>query len=268
LTGEIDLTNRGLWRSARVQRIFARRGGWTDAGEARVMERVAKEAGGQPILDIGVGAGRTLPYLRSLSDDYIAVDYLQEMVRLARSRYPDARIEHADARDLSAFADDKFALVVFSFNGIDGLAHEDRPKVHTAVKRVLRPGGVFAYSTHNLDHPSAGHPPWDRSRLPARITLRPLVGWAARLPRRARSYRRLRALCARGEDWAILVGASYNFGVVGHYVTLEEALRELREAGYAPGVEVYSTSAVQLQPGCDTGDTAWFQLLARKPDAR
>jgi SAM-dependent methyltransferase len=267
LTAEIDLINRSAWQRARVLNIFAGRDGWSDPGEARVMQRLAEEAGGQPILDIGVGAGRTLPYLRSLSKDYVAVDYLQQMVSLTRSRYPDARIEHADARDLSVFADCTFALVCFSFNGIDGLAHEDRPKVHAAVRRVLRPGGLFAYSTHNLDHPSAGRPPWDRCQLPVHITLRPLVGWAARLPQRIHSYRRLRTVSVRGEGWAILVGASYNFGVVGHYVTLDEALRELRESGYAPGVEVYSTSGAQMQSGDDTSGSPWFHLLARKPNA-
>ncbi len=228
------------------------------------MQRLAAEARGQPILDVGVGAGRTLPYLRSLSDDYVAVDYLQEMVSLTRLRYPDARIEHADARDLAAFEDGTFALVVFSLNGIDGLAHEDRPRVHAAVKRVLRPGGLFAYSTHNLNHPTAGRPPWDRTRLPARIRPRPLLRWAAALPRRIHSYRGLRPLCEQGAGWAILVGAAYDFGILGHYVTLEEALRELREAGYAPDVEVYSTSGARLQLASDTSGSAWFHLLARK----
>lgn len=229
------------------------------------MQRIAEEARGQPILDIGIGAGRTLPYLRSLSEDYVAVDYLPEMVSLTRSRHPEARVEYADARDLRMFAECTFALVVFSLNGIDGLAHEDRPEVHAAVKRVLRPGGLFVYSTHNLDHPAAGRPPWDRCRLPGHITLRPLMGWAARLPKRSRSYRRLRTLSVRGDGWAILVGASYDFGIVGHYVTLDEALRELSESGYAPSVEVYSTSGDQLQPGDDTRGSEWFHLLARKP---
>jgi hypothetical protein len=48
-------------------------------------------------------------------------DYLEEMVSLTRSRYPEARIELADARDLSVFADSTF----------DGVAH-------LAVERRLR----------------------------------------------------------------------------------------------------------------------------------
>jgi SAM-dependent methyltransferase len=261
----MDLTNRNIWQSARVLDAFARRRGWSDPGEERAMQLCAEEARGEPILDIGVGAGRTLPYLRSLSEDYVAVDYLPEMVNATRGRFPDARIEHADARDLHAFADASFALVVFSMNGIDGLAHEDRRKVHAAVKRVLRPGGAFIYSTHNLEHPSAGRPPWDRCRLPGHITMRPLLAWAVRLPRRSRSYRRLRALIVRGESWAVLVGASYDFGIVGHYLTLDEALRELSESGFAADVHVYGSSGDELCHGSDTRDSEWFHLIARKP---
>jgi SAM-dependent methyltransferase len=261
----MELTNRSVWQSRRVLDAFARREGWSDPGEERVMQRLATEARGKPILDVGVGAGRTLPYLRSLSEDYVAVDYLPEMVNATRARFPDARIEQADARDLHGFADASFALVVFSLNGIDGLAHEDRRKVHDAVKRVLRPGGAFIYSTHNLEHPCAGRPPWDRCRLPGHITLRPLVGWAARLPKRSRSYRRLRSLSVSGENWAVLVGASYDFGIVGHYLTLDGAPCELSESGYAPAVEVFATNGDELRPGSDTRGSEWFHFVARKP---
>ncbi len=261
----MDATNRSVWRSAPVIDIIARRSGFTDAGEERAIALVAERARGRRILDIGVGGGRTVPILRSLSEDYVAVDYLPEMVELTRSNHPGVRVEHADARDLGSFRDGEFALVVFSLNGIDGLAHEDRARVFGAARRVLAPGGIFLYSTHNLEHPLAGRPPWARQRLPGRITPRSLAGWALRLPRRSLSYRRLRRLVTRGQGWAILVGASYEFGIVGHYVTLREALREPAACGYAPGVRVYGSSGEELEPGTDTRDSEWFHLIARAP---
>src|SRR5947209_2889570 len=145
MASALDRINRAVWGSGRVLGEFARRDGWTDAGEERAMRRIAPAAQGQPVLDIGVGAGRTVPYLRALSEDYVGIDYIEETVRVARARHPDARIERADARDLSAFAEGSFAVVVFSFNGIDGVAHEERRDVFGAVHRVLRPGGLFAY---------------------------------------------------------------------------------------------------------------------------
>jgi SAM-dependent methyltransferase len=262
---DLERNNREVWRSPHVLGLFARREGWTDPGEARVMEELARRAAGRPILDVGVGAGRTLPYLRSLSDDYVAVDYLEEMVELTRSRHPGARVELGDARDLSGFGDGTFGLVVFSYNGIDGLAHEDRGRVYAAVARVLRPGGLFAFSTHNLDDRRAGRPPWDPFWFRPGNGRRAAAVAVLRLPRRTRSHRRLQALTARGDGWASLVDSAYDFSVVWHYVTVEELLRELRDAGFAEGPELYTRAGERLDAGGDATDSPWLHVIARKP---
>jgi SAM-dependent methyltransferase len=267
VSADAEQVSRRVWASSRVRRVFARRSGFTDPGEELVMRRVAADARAQPILDIGVGAGRTVPYLRSLSDAYVAVDYLAEMVALTRARFPDARVEQADARELSGFAGGSFALACFSFNGIDGIAHEQRSHVYAAVLRVLRPGGVFLFSTHNLDHRCAGRPPWSRCRFAVRDGLRPLAGNVARLPRSIASYLGLRRMAVRGEGWATLVDPAYGFSVLWHYVTLEEIGRELRAAGFSADVEVYSTRAQRVSSGGETRESPWLHVLARKPVA-
>lgn len=265
MSNEFDPINRAVWASAPVRRIFARRQGWMDPGEALVMERIAEEAGGRSIIDIGVGAGRTLPYLRSLSDDYVAIDYVEELVQLTRARFPGARVEHGDARALDAFADASIDVAVFSFNGIDGVGHEDRPRVFRAVARVLRPGGLFAYSTHNLDHRLAGRAPWHPSRFHARNGVRPLVGSLVRLPKSVQAYRRLRDRTLRGDGWASLVDSAYSFSVVWHYVTVEQAIDELRTSGFTGDVEVYSTAGARVDLTDDTSESPWLHFVARKP---
>lgn len=262
---EPERINTDVWRSSEVLDIFAARDGFIDEGEAMLLARLVEEAEGRPILDIGVGGGRTIPYLRPASEGYVAVDYLEEAVELARSRHPGVRIEQADARDLSAFAPDTFGAVLFSFNGIDGIAHEDRHAVHLSVRRVLAPGGVFAYSTHNLDHCCAGRPPWDRSWWDLDNGPRAMLAFAARLPRRSRSYARLRDMTARGDGWALLVGSAYNFSVLWHHVDPGEAAQELLRAGYAPEVDVFDTSGSRIEAGQDTDGSPWLYLLARKP---
>jgi len=259
----LDELNRTTWSSPAVLAQFAAREGPFDAGEAVVLRRVAEEAAGLPILDIGVGAGRTIPLLLALSGDYVGVDYLPEMVALARARFPDVRIEHMDARDLSPFPDGMFALVFFSRNGIDGIGRDDRPTVFAEIHRVLRRGGLFAYSTHNLEHTLTGRPPWHPRWYwtDPRMALRR----ARLLPRRARGYRRARETSARGDGWAMLVNPEYDYGLVTHFVSLEEALRELRAAGFGADAEVYSTAGARLRPGDDTGGTFWFHLVARRP---
>jgi SAM-dependent methyltransferase len=265
MASELDRINKDVWGSDRVRDIFARREGWTDPGEALVMARLADEVRGGAILDIGVGAGRTLPYLRSISEDYVAIDYVEEQVELARSRYPEARVEHGDARDLEAFADESLDLVVFSFNGIDGVDHDDRRRVFAAVERVLRPRGLFAYSTHNLDYRNAGRAPWHIGWFDPRRGPRAVVSSLRHLPRSTRNYLRLRGRAVRGDGWASLVDMAYDFSCVWHYVTPEEAVRELREARLAGSVEVYDVFGERVEPGGDTRDSPWLQYLVRKP---
>jgi len=266
MSAESENVNRSTWRSSRVQKIFAARVGFTDPGEKLVIRRIAEHASGEPILDVGVGAGRTLPHLQALSDEYVAVDFLDEMVALTRARYPRSRIEQDDARSLASFGDSSFAAVLFSFNGIDGIAHEDRPMVHAAAWRVLRPGGLFAYSTHNLNHRLAGLPPWDRRRL--RMDgrgLRPLVAATVRMPRSVASYRRLLPLSEHGEGWARLVDSAYSFSVIWHYVTTAEARREALDAGFDQGIELLDTRAAPATAGDRAEDSPWIHVLARKP---
>jgi SAM-dependent methyltransferase len=265
MAGESERINSDVWRSTEVLDIFAHRDGLIDEGEALIVQRIAEQAEGQPILDIGVGGGRTIPYLRAVSDEYVAVDYLEEMVSLARSRHPGVRIEQGDARDLSMFADDSFGAVLFSYNGIDGIPHEARRQVHASVRRVLRPGGIFAYSTHNLDYCAAGRPPWARCQWDVDNGPGAMASFARRLPGRSRSYLRLRNLTVRSDGWALLVGSGYDFSVLWHHVSFEEARRELDEAGFAPDVHVFDASAAPVHAGQDTSGSPWLYLIAREP---
>jgi SAM-dependent methyltransferase len=101
------------------------------------------------ILDVGVGGGRTTPYLVERGDRYVGIDYSEEMVRACRSRYPNERFELCDASNLSAFADGSFDAVIFSFNGIDYLGPEERSRCFSEVARVLADNGKFIFSSHN-----------------------------------------------------------------------------------------------------------------------
>ncbi|HTW58771.1 MAG TPA: class I SAM-dependent methyltransferase [Terriglobales bacterium] len=122
---------------------------------------------GTAILDLGVGGGRTTPYLSEMASRYVGVDYSEEMIRVCRDKFRAARLqfEVADAADLSSFADASFDAVVFSFNGLDYLApDEKREQCLGECYRLLRQGGVLIFSSHNprslfLDLQ------WDRERL-------------------------------------------------------------------------------------------------------
>ena len=112
---------------------------WLCVGERLLVGRLARGARGGPLLDIGVGGGRTVGLLRLITDDYVAIDYSPQMVAAARAAHPDADIRLGDGRDLSMFGDAHFSAVVFSFNGVDNVRHEDRARIFSEMHRVLRP---------------------------------------------------------------------------------------------------------------------------------
>ena len=116
--------------------------------ELQLFERHLKR--GMAILDLGVGGGRTTPYLSSIAGDYVGADYSEGMVAVCRKRFPNLEFRHCDATDMRQFTDDEFDAVVFSFNGIDYIrSDEARARCLSETARVLRPGGIFIVSSHN-----------------------------------------------------------------------------------------------------------------------
>jgi ubiquinone/menaquinone biosynthesis C-methylase UbiE len=117
-------------------------------GETKVFAKYIQD--GDDILDIGVGGGRTTPYLSARAGRYLGVDYAEAMVNACRQKFPDLSFVTLDASNLNGLADASFDVVVFSFNGIDCLPTDEmRLACLRSVRRVLRPGGVFIFSSHN-----------------------------------------------------------------------------------------------------------------------
>jgi SAM-dependent methyltransferase len=102
------------------------------------------------ILDLGCGAGRTSQALARAGWKTIALDLSQPLLRVAHDRFPNLPLVLADATALT-FQSRAFDAVLFSFNGLDYIYPEAaREQCLAEVYRVLRPGGVFIFSSHNL----------------------------------------------------------------------------------------------------------------------
>lgn len=106
------------------------------------------------MLDIGVGAGRTTLAFAPLVNEYVGVDYSQSMIEACRNSFPHSDIKASfalcDARRMTMFPDNTFDFILFSYNGIDYMPHEDRLKALNEIRRVAKPGGLFCFSTHNI----------------------------------------------------------------------------------------------------------------------
>jgi len=264
---QMDGINRRAWSDSSTVRSFQRRQGWTDPGERAALDSVTAEATDQPILDIGVGAGRTIPLVLPISRDYVGLDYTPELVRACREKYPDVRVLQGDARDLSAFADDTFQLVIFSFNGIDAVCPSDRIAILCEIHRVLRLGGALLFSTHNQDGPGHG----ERLRFGVVGTRNPLklasrVAFAMAHARRTiRNYQRYSKLRHDGDGYSVRNASAHDHGILVHYITLQSQLEQLETVGFQPRPLVWASSdGRRLLPQDDTTDSWWFHLVARK----
>lgn len=138
---------RAVYGSPSVVDYYARAEG-LDRHEEALFARYLRP--GMDIIDIGVGGGRTTPYLASLARNYVGIDYSAAMIAACRRKYPQLRFEVCDASDMGSFVDKSFDAAVFAFNGIDYFGSDaTRKRCLAEVARVLVDDGVFIFSSHN-----------------------------------------------------------------------------------------------------------------------
>ena len=107
------------------------------------------------VLDVGVGAGRTVPTSRRRRSTITVSISRRTWWRRAGIFTGDivnpARITEGDARDMRDVPDASCDLVLISYNAIDDIGgEEDRFKVLAEVRRVAAPGAFFCFSSHNM----------------------------------------------------------------------------------------------------------------------
>ncbi len=259
----IDRRNRQVYDSPGVAAYYAAQGELLKP-ERQILSRLAAEIRGRSVLDLGVGSGRTTPHLCALAGSYVGVDYSEEMIRQCRARFPGTDFRRGDARNLDDFGDGAFGLVVFSFNGIDHTSHEDRLRMLAEIHRVLQPGGLFVFSSHNLA--------WQR-RSPFRFlgfdAAPGAVAWLARnagnLLRYAAgmaNYARNRRHEVRGEGWAVVVDPAHEYRLLMYYTTIERQIRQLAALGFSE-VELVGRDGSPVKAGEPYGDP-WIYYVTRK----
>lgn len=264
MTDLIDSINLRQMRSGAAVKIYSLPGGLSPAEQASV-EAVAEQARGKRILDIGVGGGRTVDALRALSADYIGIDNSPQMVEACRRRYPGVRFELADARRLD-LADASVGLVMFSCNGIGMVGHADRLLILREVHRVLAPGGVFLFSTHNQNCPDHDKgfqfPQFVWTRNPVLLGIRALrFAWhtGVSVANRARFARH----DLRTPEYSLINDYCHDYGVMLYYITLANQRRQLEAAGFQPHAQAFDLDGRLIEDG-SVSTLSSIALVARK----
>jgi ubiquinone/menaquinone biosynthesis C-methylase UbiE len=264
MSEHIDRINRSEMRKPSIVHHYSYDDRLTKAEQA-ALDRVAHTARGRRILDIGVGGGRTVKAMMQVSTNYLGVDNSHGMIEACRQRYPGATFELADARKLSNVPDASVHLVMFSCNGIGMVNHADRALIQREVHRVLEPGGVFLFSTHNKNCPdeSAGFklPELALSPNPIRTLVR-LARFSLRTTRRLYRRTRLRKHEVRTGEYSIINDVCHDYGVMLYYITLPNQRLQLESIGFCKDAEAFDLIGEPIT--CDTTHSS-MMFVARKP---
>jgi SAM-dependent methyltransferase len=234
--------------------------------ERAILDRYAAGWAGKSLLDLGVGGGRTTPHFRAFCGRYVGVDYVEEMVRQCRERFPGVDFRLCDARDLRPFGDQEFDVAWFPYNGIDYVSIEDRSRVLAEVRRVLRPGGAFAFSSHNLAAPAAApglRPPLVFDPNPLRLARRNLAAVKSRLVE-VLNYRRNKPYEVAGAGYEFRVDAAHGFRLLTCYVCPSWQIGQLEAQGFRD-VTLFGKDGSLPGPDPDTTEP-WVHYVAFKSD--
>ena len=106
---------------------------------------------GKRVLELGCGGGQCSVAFALRGARVTGIDFADGQLAFARTLAAENGVEaeflRQDVKDLSPFADASLDIVFSAFNL---MYLDDRPQVFREVRRVLKPGGIFAFS---LDHP-------------------------------------------------------------------------------------------------------------------
>ncbi len=218
------------------------------------------------VLDLGVGAGRTLPYLYGPSKKYVAIDYSEAMVALCRRAHPAADVRLGDARALDEFTDGSCDFVYFSYNSIDCVPLEGRRQVLDEVIRVLRPGGGFGFSSHNARILKS---------VPAKLHM-PEVEWTLNMPKLAirlaragaeglrslQNQLKLRKGEVRGDGYAVVNDGSHSASMLFVYADPAWQCEELVAHGFGQAT-VFDERGRRVK--VEDANDPWIHYLCTKP---
>jgi SAM-dependent methyltransferase len=256
----MDRLNAATWLAPDIAAFYARESGLQPA-EARILEELRPQMESWSMLDIGVGGGRTTRHFAPAVADYTGVDISPLMVEHCRRQFGSARCRFhvMDVRNLSALGTSRYDLVLFSFNGLDYLAHDDRQHALAQIRSVCRPGALFCFSTHNIR--ALGH----LMRLRAQYTrdpvqlLRNLRNWLRWQLRHSKQVAQVRA---EQRDWAIVNDGAHECRLRTYYIRPAAQLAQLQPAFDA--ARVFSRSAEDLsRDALESAEDDWLYYLCR-----
>jgi SAM-dependent methyltransferase len=150
------------------------------------------------------------------------------MVREFGRALPGIPIALADMRDLSRFRDAEFDFALASNNVFDAVGHGDRLRTLTGIHRLLRPGGILMFSSHNRDVPDLMH--WPRLEFTSNpfTLVENMAHWCLSLA----NHTRLRHSQVINDEYAIINDRAHDCSLLQYYIGPEAQRRQLEKLDF------------------------------------
>jgi ubiquinone/menaquinone biosynthesis C-methylase UbiE len=229
-----------------------------DPAEKKVLERWKGLFSDAELLDIGIGGGRTTAWLSKICKKYTGIDYSEKFAALCKTKFPGAEIGHMDARDLGSFANENFNVVNFSYNGIDYVNAPDREKILKEIYRVLKKGGLFFFSTHNLNHAAFNKAPWLNKTDSLILNIKTFIRLLPYLYRK-RKNKKLEII---NSDYAIINDHAHAYALLTFYTSPLFLRDQLSYAGFQ-NISLLDKSGEEVS---DTRLDEWIFVTCTKPN--
>jgi SAM-dependent methyltransferase len=262
------LRNKAVYEVPAVAADYAQRS-QLQAPEETILRVMLPTLSHARMLDLGVGGGRTTVHFANRVREYVGADYSENMILECRNRFagspPHISFTVCDARSMDLFDAASFDFILFSYNGIDYVSHEDRLQVFKEIRRVGKPGGSLCFSTHNLN--------WCANIFDLRriITLNPrLAGrMAKRLALRFFFNPRVRAAQVRNAPFVLVNDGGHRGKLQTHYIRPLEQIAQLSEAFTDIRVFSLATGAeIEDQTKLRTVEDPWLYYLCKIKERR
>ena len=224
--------------------------------EEVILKNLHRSIRNKRLLDIGIGGGRTTKHLLEISNEYTGIDYSSAFVRIVHATYPQATVVQADARDLRMFGDSEFDFALFSYNGIDYISHSGRLQALSEIHRVLRPGGFFMFSTHNLNYKYLRKGPWRGGSLLNSSHRRDSLFAALNWPRHLIMKRYELDL----GEYAIVNDSAHGYSLLTYYIGIDQQVKQLRSSGF-DNTRVFDLNGNEVNHSVDF---SWIYYLTTK----
>ncbi len=231
-----------------------RKGNYLDKPEVMFLYKFEEELKSKRMLDIGIGGGRTTRYFAHRVNKYIGIDYSKNMVEACQTDFPDLTFMQCDVRNMQIFEDNSFDFVLFSYNGIDYIDHNDRLNALQEIRRVCnKSDGIFFFSSHNFNYIS--------NLFSFRISRDPIITIFNLYNYLLLKFKNMNI--KYNEGYTIIKDGAGNFRLSTYYVTPDEQIVQLINVGFKNIGMYHLNSGTEITTEMQNDFNPWIHYLCR-----